>query len=86
MKTQESFSGWNFSSIWAINPNINDGYPYLINNHDITPPEYLKAETIARNKILVYFNEDLNGSALNINDFKVDVSGNEYTISSLSET
>ncbi|MFA6469446.1 MAG: GLUG motif-containing protein [Bacteroidota bacterium] len=29
MKTQSSFSGWDFSSIWAINPSVNNGYPYL---------------------------------------------------------
>jgi len=32
MKTQSTFSGWDFSTVWAINSNVNEGYPYLINN------------------------------------------------------
>jgi hypothetical protein len=29
MKTQSSFVGWNFTTIWDINPNTNNGYPFL---------------------------------------------------------
>jgi len=29
MKIQGTFIGWNFITIWGINPAINDGYPYL---------------------------------------------------------
>jgi len=29
MKIQSTFSGWNFTSIWAINSLKNNGYPYL---------------------------------------------------------
>lgn len=29
MKTKESFEGWDFDNIWAIDANKNDGYPYL---------------------------------------------------------
>lgn len=29
MKTKESFVDWDFETIWAINPNINEGYPYF---------------------------------------------------------
>ncbi|HOW29099.1 MAG TPA: hypothetical protein PK685_00250 [archaeon] len=32
MKTQNTFTGWDFSSIWAISPSVNEGYPHLINN------------------------------------------------------
>ena len=32
MTNQATFVGWNFTSIWAINSGINDGYPYLQNN------------------------------------------------------
>jgi len=35
MKTQGTFTDWNFTNIWAINPTINNGYPYLRNN----PPQ-----------------------------------------------
>ena len=37
MKQQSTYVGFDFDSIWAINPLINDGYPYLT----FTPPEYL---------------------------------------------
>jgi len=37
MKTQSTFTNWDFTSIWTINPNINNGYPYLrIFNRTIT--------------------------------------------------
>jgi hypothetical protein len=37
MKTQSTFSGWNFSTIWAINEGINNGYPYLQANPPAMP-------------------------------------------------
>ncbi|MCH8495864.1 MAG: T9SS type A sorting domain-containing protein [Balneolales bacterium] len=30
LKTEASFSSWNFTDIWGINPDFNNGYPYLI--------------------------------------------------------
>ncbi len=32
MQVQATFSGWDFTTIWDINPGINDGYPYLRSN------------------------------------------------------
>ena len=32
MKTQSTFQNWDFLNIWAINPLINNGYPYLSKN------------------------------------------------------
>jgi hypothetical protein len=29
MKQSSSFSGWDFTTVWSINSNINNGYPYL---------------------------------------------------------
>ena len=29
MKTKATYEGWDFETVWGINPNINDGYPYL---------------------------------------------------------
>ena len=29
MKNRNTFTDWNFTNIWGINPNINNGYPYL---------------------------------------------------------
>ena len=30
LKNQASFTGWNFTNIWAIDPDYNNGYPYFI--------------------------------------------------------
>ncbi len=42
MKTQSTYSGWDFSTVWGINASINDGYPYLLWTPDApadsTPP------------------------------------------------
>jgi hypothetical protein len=32
MKDHTTFTGWDFDNIWAISPNINQGYPHLRNN------------------------------------------------------
>ncbi|MGA3286209.1 MAG: T9SS type A sorting domain-containing protein [Bacteroidota bacterium] len=32
MKQSSSYSGWDFTTIWSINPSINGGYPYLTSN------------------------------------------------------
>lgn len=29
MKNQATYSSWDFTNIWQMDPNINDGYPYL---------------------------------------------------------
>ena len=29
LKSQETFDGWDFASVWAIAPGVNGGYPYL---------------------------------------------------------
>lgn len=30
MKSQATYSGWDFSSVWGIDPALNNGYPYLL--------------------------------------------------------
>lgn len=35
MQTQTTYSGWDFSTIWGIDPSVNGGYPYII----MTPPD-----------------------------------------------
>lgn len=37
MKTQSTFTSWDFSSIWQIDPAINDGYPYLNFSQQFNP-------------------------------------------------
>lgn len=29
LKTQATFTGWDFESVWAIDEDVNDGYPYI---------------------------------------------------------
>lgn len=40
MKTQSSFTNWDFTNVWGMNPAINDGYPYLQIFVDDDPDEY----------------------------------------------
>lgn len=37
MKQQATFSGWDFSGSWGINPSKNNGYPYLLFSQQFTP-------------------------------------------------
>ena len=34
MKTQSTFTSWDFTNIWAISPSYNDGYPNLNNQYE----------------------------------------------------
>ena len=36
MKTQSTYTGWDFTTVWAIDPNKNSGYPYLLWQSSIT--------------------------------------------------
>ncbi len=44
MKTQGTFTNWNFTTTWEIDPDINDGYPHLQSN---APPvvDYYRSST-----------------------------------------
>jgi len=33
MKQQETYTDWDFTNIWGIDPSINNGYPYLLDNY-----------------------------------------------------
>lgn len=37
MQTQDTFTDWDFSTIWGINPALNLGYPYLLEVLDAAP-------------------------------------------------
>ena len=53
MKTQDTFTdaGWNFDDIWSIDPEVNDGYPYLV-WQDFEPAVLTIGGTFtARNKV-----------------------------------
>jgi len=40
MKRKSTYAGWNFEKIWAIDPKINNGYPYLLGNDYIEIYEF----------------------------------------------
>ena len=52
MRSTHSFTGFNFDNIWAINPSINNGMPYLRNNPpgrqfpeiEVNVPDYVPEE------------------------------------------
>jgi hypothetical protein len=85
MKSAENYVGWDFDTIWGINPALNDGYPYLRNNHNITPPNYLNAVAVAKDRIEVNFDKDLDGPALRVQDFEVMDGLNSVSIVSVDE-
>ena len=43
MKTKSTFTdvGWDFYTIWSIDPTINDGYPYLLMENVLLPPNLI---------------------------------------------
>lgn len=36
MKMQSNYTGWDFEQVWAMDENVNDGYPYLRNEKSVT--------------------------------------------------
>jgi len=49
MRNQASFTGWDFENVWAINPSINDGFPYLRTISSTTPVINVTGVSIAGN-------------------------------------
>jgi hypothetical protein len=43
LRDQSNYTGWDFVNIWKIDPNVNNGYPYLRNN-----PPYIPATASAK--------------------------------------
>jgi hypothetical protein len=41
LKKQETFTNWDFNTIWGIDPTINDGYPHLRNAGNVNTPIHL---------------------------------------------
>ena len=39
MKTQSTYTDWDFEAVWGIDPAKNDGYPYLLWQYPDPPPE-----------------------------------------------
>lgn len=64
MKTQSTFVGFNFNTIWKINPLINNGYPFLEFSEN-----FLKTEDevfLSDESILIYPSYIKNGETLSI--------------------
>lgn len=49
MMEQNNFIGFDFTNIWSIDPDINDGYPYLFNPNGLLPVSWLKFECKLQN-------------------------------------
>lgn len=69
MKTQSTYSGWDFDTIWAIDPAINDGYPYLQWLSETS--ELTTAYSLAGSATLA----GEAGSTLSITDLQITTSG-----------
>ncbi len=65
MKTQSKFVDWDFDNIWAINNEINNGYPYLKDNFKLDQTQFL---------------DNQNGSVNTNNGVLVDIVQNNQNI------
>ena len=79
MKTQATFSGWDFSTIWNIDPSKNSGYPFLRSvggpASDGTAPTLSSAELMANGtKLVLTFNEALHATTAPASAFTVTAS------------
>jgi hypothetical protein len=61
MKQQSTYAGWDFSSTWRINANVNSGYPYLVT--DPLAVNGLTARTTATGVVLTWANPEAGGFA-----------------------
>lgn len=55
MNLQSNYIGFNFIEIWGIDPNINDGYPYLLSENNFILPVnlvYFKAKIVDNHVVL----------------------------------
>ncbi|GAB5465212.1 MAG: hypothetical protein Kapaf2KO_06480 [Candidatus Kapaibacteriales bacterium] len=63
MKTRSNYEDWDFDIIWAIDPNLNDGYPYL---RGLSPVFSVQEDYATEEKeILIYPNPATNKISLN---------------------
>jgi len=67
MRQQSSFVGWNFSTIWAIAPNINNGFPYLqekvSSGSNFEVDEIISASSTTYNPKIALLSADLSAAA-----------------------
>lgn len=56
LKQQSTFSGWDFDTIWSINPNANDGYPYLQWENLVIPVNEVLPSYVPQSSIELVFN------------------------------
>jgi hypothetical protein len=76
MKTQSTFTGWDFVNTWGLSGSTNGGYPYL---RAVTPdsvaPTLVSAELMANGtKLVLTFNEALNATTAPASTFTVTAS------------
>jgi len=81
MTTQTTFTdaGWNFTNVWAIQAETNDGYPYLIWDQIIAPPEAPENISIVRIGENVQINWDEVVGATSYKVYSCADPGGEYT-------
>ena len=86
MKQQATFVGWDFDTVWGINPAINDGYPYLkvfVNEEIPTIYQFTYGSGTELDPYQVWTAADLNGvrdylSSYFIQMADIDLSGVEW--------
>ena len=79
MKTQSTFSGWDFTSTWGISGGVNNGYPYLIHTGDHSLPVQATAflATASMNSVTLSWNTQSEVDNIGFNVLRED-SGTNY--------
>ncbi|WP_165452562.1 X2-like carbohydrate binding domain-containing protein [Paenibacillus thalictri] len=89
MKDQVTYSGWDFTAIWGINPAFNGGYPFFPTNSSITPTSAsFDKYTAAADYADVAVTLSSNGNTLSSikNGGAALVAGTDYTVSGNTAT
>ena len=68
MKTQSTFTGWDFTFVWTINSGVNNGYPILRNiletrGNPLTAPQNLTANA-GNGQVMLKWNQNTEGGFL----------------------
>lgn len=76
MKTQATYTGWDFTDVWGINPTKNSGYPYLLAfETQSTSPPICTIVSLSKSKI-----SDESGMNQSLLTFKFDQAVTEWRV------
>lgn len=74
MKNKNTFAGWDFTSVWSIKPNCNNGYPQLFNENKSLTGDIDGNSIVDTNDVKLLINKILGTS--DIDEKLCDIDGN----------